>query len=398
MPEAIPVPQTNPTIKHRFSSLRFRKAVKKFNPIQLGYIWNHNLSHLLNIPDHLIVSLHLIQWLVVHTSCASTGSYYFQHKDKKFHFTKDIVDKVFGFPRSSVPFVLDSRDPEVIIEVESIRRQYLQGNSIPVGRVESLMLGTNNEIVFLRSFILFFITTVLCPSTYNFVNPKYLYSLRDKDVLHVEHYDFGTLCLHHLFEEIENWKNKIFMNTGDFNRVSWIGGCLPLLGVGYKSFQLFFNFSIFCLSISLFSELLNCTVHVFLQVAYLDFVDFNGNAGDIDYRVPRMTYIKNADFVHLQNVDRNLNSRKSYGVLRVRIDELFIFFLFQIVVFLKQVFCLLMFLSWFFFQIKDISDTPYGMPMMIPLPPQLQDVVEGGANNGIEDVLEVAEVRVLFFQ
>ena len=225
------VPQTNPTIKHRFSSLRFRKAVKQFNPIQLGYISKHKLSPLLNIPDHLMVPLHLIQWLVVHTSCASTGSYFFQHKEKKIYFTKDIVDKVFGFPPSSIPFVMDSNDPEIISEVESIRKQYLQGNSIPVSKVESIMLGSNDEIVFLRSFILFFITTVLCPSTYNFVNPKYLYSLTDRDVLFVEYCDLGTLCLEHLFEEMENWKNKIFMNTGDFNRIAWIGGCLPLLGV-----------------------------------------------------------------------------------------------------------------------------------------------------------------------
>ena len=63
------------------------------------------------------------------------------------------------------------------------------------------------------------------------------------------------------------------------------------------------------------------------------------------YRVPRMSYIKNADFVHLQNVDRNLNSRKSYGVLRVHIDELFIFFFSKLLFSLNKFFCLLMFLS-----------------------------------------------------
>ena len=51
----------------------------------------------------------------------------------------------------------------------------------------------------------------------------------------------------------------------------------------------------------------------------MDFIDFNGDAGGIDYRIPRMSYIKNADFVFLENADRNRQSRKQYGVLPVSV-------------------------------------------------------------------------------
>jgi hypothetical protein len=177
-----------------------------------------------------MVPLHLQQWLLDHTSCGE--SKFFQHKEKIIFFTKDIVDKVFGFPLGTKPFVMDSCDPDIIIEVEQLHAQYKQGRkTIPVKVLVSILLGTNSEEVFIRSFILFFITTVLCPSTYNFVNPKYLYCLRDIDIPEVGNLDFGTLCLNHLWYEMDAWKDKIFMNTGDFNRLTWIGGCLPLLAV-----------------------------------------------------------------------------------------------------------------------------------------------------------------------
>ena len=59
---------------------------------------------------------------------------------------------------------------------------------------------------------------------------------------------------------------------------------------------------------------------IFLQVVYMDFIDFNGNSGSIDYRLPRMAHIKNADFKHLIRVDRKITSRKAYGFLPVCIS------------------------------------------------------------------------------
>lgn len=73
-----------------------------------------------------------------------------------------MVDKVFSFQNGFVPYNLESDDPEAVTEVEFLRSQYLDGgSSIKVSKVESMMLGTNDERVFLQSFILFYIQTIL---------------------------------------------------------------------------------------------------------------------------------------------------------------------------------------------------------------------------------------------
>jgi hypothetical protein len=108
-------------------------------------------------------------------------------------------------------------------EVEDIRGQYLQGKKqITNKNLESVLLGANNEVVFIRSFLLLFITTVLCPSTYNFVNAKYLYSLRDSGIEEVGTLDFATLCLNNLWSELDAWKDKVFKDNTDFSSHSFI--------------------------------------------------------------------------------------------------------------------------------------------------------------------------------
>jgi hypothetical protein len=201
--------------------------VERFNDVQRNHIINHHLGHLLNVPRHLFVPLSLLQWLVRRMSNGS-----FVHKTRRIDFNKNMVDKVFGFPNGNVPFLLGSDDPDVVQEVKNIRVFYLKkGKKIPISQVEAIMLATNNEIVFMRSFIMFYIATILCPSTSNFVSSKYLYSLKDGDIEHVEDFDFATLCLNNLTDEIDAWSRKIFLYSIDLNKSAWIGGCLPLMDV-----------------------------------------------------------------------------------------------------------------------------------------------------------------------
>jgi hypothetical protein len=177
------------------------------------------------------------------------------HGNKMIKLNKEMVDKVFGFPGGTVPYILSSQDPEIVKEVETIRKQYLQGNKIPIKHLEGILMGTNDELVFIRSLILYFITTILCPATYNFVRSKYLFSLRDSDLVNVGSIDFGSLCLTHLSDEIDTWMNKVGMNPQEPMKSSWIGGCLPLWGVClffhmclYFCFLLLFVFHIVFLS------------------------------------------------------------------------------------------------------------------------------------------------------
>jgi hypothetical protein len=77
-----------------------------------------------------------------------------------------------------------------------------------------------------------------------------------------------------------------------------------------------FLYFYFLITLSFFGHHSNNSFLV-LQVGYLDFVDFNGNPGNIDYRLPRMSFIKNEDFVHLERVDHDINTSTEYGVLPV---------------------------------------------------------------------------------
>jgi hypothetical protein len=194
-----------------------------------------------------MIPMHLLEWLVSKTS--NDGSKYFQHENKSIQFNKEMVDKVFGFPGGTKQFLLESSDPEINREVDEICNQYLQGKKkISVLNVESLLLGSNNEVVFIRSFLLLFITTVLCPSTYNFVNPKYLFSLRDSDIKEVYNLDFASLCLNNLWNEMNSWKTKVLQDQSNSNRILWIGGCLPLIAVS-ANFAFCILCNLFCFSI-----------------------------------------------------------------------------------------------------------------------------------------------------
>jgi hypothetical protein len=208
---------------------------------------------MLNVPEHLMVPSSVLEWLARNMLYGGGGV--FMHGNKMIKLNKEMVDKVFGFPGGTVPYILSSQDPEIVKEVETIRKQYLQGNKIPIKHLEGILMGTNDELVFIRSLILYFITTILCPATYNFVRSKYLFSLRDSDLVNVGSIDFGSLCLTHLSDEIDTWMNKVGMNPQEPMKSSWIGGCLPLWGVClffhmclYFCFLLLFVFHIVFLS------------------------------------------------------------------------------------------------------------------------------------------------------
>ena len=110
------------------------KVVKQFNPIQMGYISGRNMDNMLHMPKHLMVPLQFLQWLVDHCVYGSGGV--FQKKNKRIHFTKHIVDKVFGFESGTIPYALQSDDPVVVSEVEALRLFYVKGKHIPIKHLE----------------------------------------------------------------------------------------------------------------------------------------------------------------------------------------------------------------------------------------------------------------------
>lgn len=231
------------TIRSRFSTLQYNNVVSKFNEIQRGYIISNGFPFLLNIPEHLMVPMPLTQWIIDHISYGCDGI--FRHKSKSFRFYKDMVNAIFGFDYGSRPFEFGSSDPDVVAEVELLEARYTVNGKIPVTKVVTEMLADNTEAGFMRGFIMFFVTTILCPRTQNFVNPKLLFSLRK--VSHIRKLDYGSYCYDHLFTELDKFKDKVFLpvRSTDYNRILWVGGCLPVLTVSNTVSPFLFLF-LFC--------------------------------------------------------------------------------------------------------------------------------------------------------
>jgi hypothetical protein len=100
-----------------------------------------------------------MQWLAYRSAC--TDGRFFKKRDNVIHFNKDIVETTFGFADGTIPFTMGRIILDIqMIEVEVLCKPYRVGNKFLIQKLESVLLGYNDELVFIRSFILFFITTV----------------------------------------------------------------------------------------------------------------------------------------------------------------------------------------------------------------------------------------------
>lgn len=82
------------TIKHRFSTIRWHKAVVDLCDNQKSYVSKYELNNLLNIHPHLMIPIPILQWIVNHLNCNGTGV--FRKVQKIIHKRREMVIQVFG--------------------------------------------------------------------------------------------------------------------------------------------------------------------------------------------------------------------------------------------------------------------------------------------------------------
>ena len=132
-------------------------------------------------------------------------------------------------------------------EVSELRNKYVDHrNKMPINKIEEVMLSDETEDGFIRSFIFYFLSSILCPASYCFGNMKFLYSLRD--VSAIPSLDFGQLALDFMREESERHFEMIMNRPSveEMNKSSYIGGCLPIWGVSsIISYPIFFLFPLY---------------------------------------------------------------------------------------------------------------------------------------------------------
>ncbi|KAL6650912.1 hypothetical protein ACP70R_009837 [Stipagrostis hirtigluma subsp. patula] len=267
-------------MKHRFSAKRFAKVISSLSDTQKSYVVKYGFANLLNIVDFKVPTPFL-EWVMNHMV---VGVAEFIHKDKSIKFSRNMVTQVLGIPSGQRAINLENDDPMVTAEIV---QPYLDGNKSPISKAISLLNGNEDEVSFMRTFMLVAISTVICPSTQNNVNLRYLNILMD--VSEIQHYDWASHVLQYIVSEVKKFQGTIDSHDGVAATSLYVGSCLPLLAI-----------------------------------VYMDFLDLHHDYVSnykIQYTVPRMCYVSTGDFKFVMNVDRDRSSRlkcEQYGVLPFR--------------------------------------------------------------------------------
>jgi hypothetical protein len=139
------------------------------------------------------------------------------------------------------PVELSSDDPEIIAKVNILKRKYMTGPKLFIKKVIELLAGDEEEESFMRTFMMVFLATIVCPSTSDTIEWKYLYLLIDLQTM--KSADWASFCLDLILAEVEKFQHKLSslpdpMAVKPFH----VGGCLPLLAVSLLYCKLIFSF------------------------------------------------------------------------------------------------------------------------------------------------------------
>jgi hypothetical protein len=134
------------------------------------------------------------------------------------------------------PVELSSDDPEIIAKVNIFKRKYMTGPKLFIKKAIELLAGDEEEESFMRTFMMVFLATIVCPSTSDTIEWKYLYLLIDLQTM--KSADWASFCLDLILAEVEKFQHKLSSLPKPFH----VGGCLPLLAVSLLYCKLIFSF------------------------------------------------------------------------------------------------------------------------------------------------------------
>ncbi|KAL6657460.1 hypothetical protein ACP70R_005240 [Stipagrostis hirtigluma subsp. patula] len=267
-------------LKHRFSARRFIKVVSSLSDKQKGFVVANGFGSLLHVADFK-VPVPFLEWIMDHMV---VGVAEFIYKRKTIKLSRHMVFQVLGIPSGNIPINLDADDSRVTADVIA---PYMVHNKSPIKTAIDLLSGNENEESFMRSFMLVALATLICPSTQNNVNLKYLNVLMD--VSQIRQYDWASHALQYIVSEVKKFQGKVDSNHLNSDVSIYIGSCLPLLAIVYMD--------------------------------YLDLHHDLQNQYRISYSVPRICHVSKEDFKYVVDVDRDRSCRSRYekfGVIPFR--------------------------------------------------------------------------------
>jgi hypothetical protein len=143
---------------------------------------------------------------------------------------------------------LSSKDSVIVDKVNLLKAKYMgTGNKIFMRTLIDQLKGDEDEESFMRTFMMVLLGTILCPSTSDTVDWRFLYSLTDLATM--TRVDWAALSLQVLLNEVANFKKKLLkFPNGIPTTAIYVGGCLPSLAVSRKKNSiLIFCSSCFCI-------------------------------------------------------------------------------------------------------------------------------------------------------
>jgi hypothetical protein len=238
----------------------------------------------------------------------------FRYKNRVIVFNRDLICRILGLENNA-------------------RAVRISGDSVEVMKLKELYRDGDRESkdreTFMRSFALLALGSVYNPGTGNDVSLKYLNNLENVELIST--FDWAGHILKELMDEVKKYQ-KFYPER--LEKDHQIGSCLIILAV-WVTLSLFFMISHRCVlcfmsfsqcckesyaTVSRFYKFVNPLFSAFFtQIAYMDHLDLPSDRGhQINYSLPHIYHVRNADFNFVMAVDKNkLSLGNSFGRLPV---------------------------------------------------------------------------------
>ena len=218
-------------VKIRFSSMRFQKVIDSLSEDQKGFVVKHGLQNLMGVRKFSI-PIPLLEWVM---GQVITDSSEFKHRGKSFKLTTYFVEQIIGIPSGDIPIILsNSTNKKSDTSVQS-NSALLPGSKVSIRDAVAKLCAEHDENSFIRLFMLVSLSTIICPTTQNFINTNYLPYLMD--ISEIKKYDWYNHVLSYLLSEVKKYQG--FISSKDDGQI-YVGSCLPLIAVSHFAIIIWF--------------------------------------------------------------------------------------------------------------------------------------------------------------
>ena len=198
-------------VKYRFSTHCFQKVIDSLSEDQKGFLAKNGFEKFLGFRK-FTVPMPFLEWVM---GQVVTDLSQFKHRLKSFKFTRYMVQQIIGIPSGEIPIILHSGGVKI-------------SDKLSIRDAVRNLLDQHDEESFIKWFMLVALSTIICPSTQNFVNINYLPYLLD--VSQINTFDWSTHVLNYILSEVKKYQG--FISSKDDGKI-YVGSCLPLLAVSF---------------------------------------------------------------------------------------------------------------------------------------------------------------------